>query len=65
MSNEMTKVRRSVNFCVTVEVPDDSIEAVQVVEADKTIEQALECLDGVEAGDCRITGVSQIDCEAI
>ena len=65
MSNGMTKIRRSVNFWCTVEVPDDSIEAVQIVEADTAIEQALECLDGVEAGDCRITDVSEIDCEAI
>ena len=61
----MTKVRRSVCFWCTVEVPDGSIEAVQAVEADQAIEQALECLDGVEARDCRITGVSNVDCEVL
>lgn len=60
------KIRLSVYFDCTVEVPDESTWEVSLAEAKNGIELALpHYLDGAEMKDCEIQGVNNITIETM
>jgi hypothetical protein len=62
----MRKIRLSTHFSSTVEVPDDSTEAVSVQEAKDAMSYCLPfVLDNEEFLDCVITGVNSIESEEL
>jgi len=61
----MRKLRINTCFNSTIEVPEDCTDEVAFAMASKAIEQSLECLDGCESHDCRVTGVNSVESEGL